>query len=385
MMVALTLGSQGISGCPFRGTGNPDRATQRQEAADQEAALREAVARAPNNPEVNLALAKVLAREMKTQEAVHYFDQTRILDPARQKEVEKERLRHVTRYQDEAQGFLAVSDLDTAERLLGQAEIMLPYHGRTFFLRGQIFQRREGWTGAVPLFRMVSEADPGTKEYREILARALFLSGGEHYQAKEYALAWRALTEVRHLQPGPDVDYLGGLVAYAWAQQSETDRAEHLHRARAAFEAVLDQDPDHEDAAFNLGAVYLSASQFKASIKIYREMVSRNPRDGRLYLALARAHGLSGEDETALALDAVGRALRTGDPVGNPKIWAHRGRDRFPDTDLSAALEEYGPPESVYTYSLPGGSLVEIWCYWKEDLVLAYREGTRIGAPIALP
>jgi tetratricopeptide (TPR) repeat protein len=158
-----------------------------------------------------------------------------------------------------------------------------------------------------------------------------------------------------------------------------------MNSARESFERVLERKPDDEDALFNLGAVLLSMERYPEATRVYRELISRHPRDGGLYLALARAHSLGGESEAAAAEDAIGRALRTGDPVGDPATWAVRAAERYPGTDLDTVYVDLGSPEDIYTYNVPGGSLVEVWFYWNAGSVHAFREGGRIGLPMFLP
>ncbi len=102
-------------------------------------------------------------------------------------------------------------------------------------------------------------------------------------------------------------------------------------------------------------------------------------------MVLSRAHSFAGEPRLAAVEEAVGRALRGGEPVQDPAGWAGRAAARFPGSDLASAYARLAVPEAIYTYSPPGGALVEVWFYWNRGLLYAFRDGGEVGTPLALP
>ena len=207
------------------------------------------------------------------------------------------------------------------------------------------------------------------------------------YEVEDYLAAWDRLEEARQVDAdAPDIPYLRGMVAYARAQVLEEEAAQvYLEEAALSFQKVLEMDPDDDDARFNLAAVYMGLGRWGEAGEIYEELLLRNPTDGRLYQALARAHSLAGDNERALAEEAVGRALRADNPVEDAGIWARRAAERYPESEMAEEYQNHGAPESIYTYTIPGGDLVEVWFYWDDAVVEVFREGGRLGPAFHLP
>lgn len=118
---------------------------------------------------------------------------------------------------------------------------------------------------------------------------------------------------------------------------------------------------------------------------LYLGLVMDEPENGNYYLALSRAHSLSGEPDLATTEEAAGRALTSGEPVHDPLSWAERAADRFRRSDLAAAYFEFLAPDVIRTYSLPGGGLVEVWFFLRQGRVMAFREGAFLAPPLILP
>lgn len=298
---------------------------------------------------------------------------------------DQERLALAETYQNRAEAHLDIGELSGAAIALEQAEMLVPGHPRTLYLLGRVSLEQGDALAAIPDLRLAWESDPDHEEYRDVLREALILAGEGFYQDEEFDRSWEVLSEASQLESTPDLQYLKGLVAYAWARTTETDdHWDHLSRAETAFRAVLEERPGDTDARFNLGAVLLALEEYDEAIVLYRDLLTENPTDGGLYLALSRAHSMGGDTDAGLAEEAIGSALRAGDPVDNPATWSSRASERFPASDLAMVYLEQGVPEAVYTYALPGGSLVEVWFYWEAEIVEAFREGGRIGRTISI-
>jgi len=288
-------------------------------------------------------------------------------------------------YQDRAEAHLDSGQVTEAAIALEQAEMLAPGDPRTLHLLGRVSLEQGDALAAIPDLRLAWDSDPDRKEYRDAFREALIIAGEEFYQNEEYDRAWEVLDEASQLESTPDLRYLMGLVAYAWARTTETDdHWDHLSRAEAAFRSVLEDRPGDADARFNLGAVLLALEEYEEAIVVYRDLLTENATDGGLYLALSRAHSLGGDVDAALAEEAIGSALRAGDPVDNPATWSSRASERFPASDLALVYEERSTPDAVYTYAVPGGALVEVWFYWDDGIVEAFREGGRVGRTISI-
>jgi len=277
--------------------------------------------------------------------------------------------------------------MDTVSTLaaLDRVDRMVPEAPPASFLRGEVLTATGDSTGAVTAYRIAWRGDPDRGVYREAFLRSLLALGKRLYEEEAYAEAWDLVAEASSLETSSDLAYLTGLVAYARARSVLPEaQEEYLLRAEEAFRRVLAADPGDEDAEFNLGAVVLAQDRFEEAAGIYRNLLRRNPKSGALFLALSHVHGLSGDNEAALAEEALGKALRSGEPVANPGAWAARAADRFPESDLATAYTAWAGPEEVYTYTIPGGGLVEAWFYWTRGWAAAFREGGRIGSVVPL-
>lgn len=305
--------------------------------------------------------------------------------PSPETTADQERTTLAREYQDRAEAHLDMGETTEAAIALEQAEMLVPEDPRTLHLLGRVSLAQGDPLAAIPDLRAAWDSDPENEQFRDTFREALILAGEGFYQDEEYDRAWEVLGEASELEGTPDLEYLKGLVAYAWARTTETDdRWDHLLRAETAFRSVLDDRPDDQDARFNLGAVLLALEEYEEAIVIYQGLLRDNPTDGGLYLALSRSHSMGGDIDAALAEEAIGSALRAGDPVDNPTTWSGRASERFPASDLAMVYEEHGIPESVYTYAVPGGALVEVWFYWDSGIVEAFREGGRIGRTISI-
>lgn len=352
----------------------------------EEVRLRSVLAVTPDDADATYDLARVLAEEGQTGEAVEYFDRTVDLNPDMADRVTRMRREYLERLQQEAETLLEAGQNTEANDVLGRADILVPEDGRTAYLRGRAADTSGDLETAVPLYRSALDSDPENREYRDALASALLGLGKGRYESGDFASAFELLNEADGLRSSVDLQYLRGMVAYAWAQRTEDEmeKTDRLLVAAECFQSVLDRDPNDEDARFNLGAVLLAAERYEEAAEVYHRLILDNPEDGRLFSALSRAHSLSGMNTAALTEDAIGRALRTGEHVEDPKTWSYRAAERFPQTALAGIYARYGEPEEVITYTVPGGGLVEVWFYWEKGMIQAFREGGEVGSPFFL-
>lgn len=353
---------------------------------EAEAQYRQALARDPDNAEAHFRLAQVLAGQGRTADAVVHYDRAAALDRDYGARAADDRRRYLRRFVAEAKSLLAEGRPEEAEAALVSATDLVPADAETQVLQGRLREHRGDLPGAVESYRRALTLDPGRDEAEEALAGALADLGRERYDAGRFGEAEALVAEALTLDSDPDLHYLQGTIAYARAQQITGDaRMEQLNRAASEFRLVLRADPGDDDARFNLGAVLLASEQFEAAAEVYLELIARNPKQGDLYMALARAHSLAGELSLTATEEAIGRALRVGEPVDDPSRWARLSAERFPHTELATTYFDLMVPDAIQTYTLPGGGLVEVWFYWRESVVEAFREGGRLGPTFNLP
>lgn len=337
----------------------------------------------PNDPETQLELGERLAEAGRAEEAIDAFDRVLLLDPSRENTVSRQRTKYLRLYQEQAKRLIETGDWMAADQRLDRADRMVPDDDRTHFLRGTVARAQGDSDFALEQFRLAHAADPGDDDRREALVGALVDRGRELYDADLFPEAAQLLDEAATVERSADLAYLRGTVAYAWARSDPDTLVQQRELAHAVdqFREVLRKDRDDDDARYNLGAVLLASYRFEEAAEIYHELIERHPREEDLYFALARAHSLAGTLEPAAVEEAIGRALATGDPVEDPATWARRAADRFPRSELAQVYLERVSPEEIRTYTLPGGDLVEVWFYWREEVIEAFREGGRLGAP----
>jgi tetratricopeptide (TPR) repeat protein len=382
MAVWLTVNG---AGCASSGSGTGPKIDQ-QHPAQAEAHYRRALARNPNDAEAHLGLARALAEQGRVDEAAVQFQRAETLDARLARDVAESRRHYARTFTDRAAADLDQGRIDAAEAALHRARTLAPEDPKVSSLEGRLAEKRNDVESALTAYRQAWAGGLHDDATRNGLVNALTATAQGEYDRGDYADAWKLLQEVTRVDPHADVQDLMGTVAYGWAQNSpDADRAGHLDQAVEAFRAYLDRNPDDQDAKFNLATVLLAAQRYGEAADLYEDLIAHDRTDGDLYLALARVHGFLGEGALAQTEEAVGRALRAGQPVKDPSGWARRSAERFPDSDLASVYYDLLAPEAVYTYTLPGGSLVEVWFYWKKGTAEAFRDGGRIGPALALP
>lgn len=347
--------------------------------------IRAELARNPRDAEAHLDLARILGDRGDATEASEHLAWVRALEPKRVDEMDRIARHYLERYQQQAADSLAAGAFAGAKAALDRSEAMVPNDPRTSLLRGKLFSSEGDLDAALMAFRTAWMLKPEDTETRDTLLGALLADAQKRYEAEDFQGAWEEVEEAVQIQDSPDLEYLRGLVAYAQARRApDMDKPAYLSLAEKAFRTVLNHSPDDEDASFNLGAVLLASEQYTEAARIYWSLIDKHPRDGRLYLALSHVHSMNGDSEAAVAEEAIGKALRAGQPVEDPLGWADRAGERFPESDLATVLAADGAPEAIYTYTVPGGGLVEVWFYDRQGLVDVFREGGRLGTTIEI-
>jgi tetratricopeptide (TPR) repeat protein len=288
----------------------------------------------------------------------------------------------LARWQAEASQAVAGGDFARADSVLALADAARPDHPRTLFVRAEAAVARGNAEAALDYYRRAYRGED-SEAHRDALTAALLADAQARFKAKDLAGAAARIEEAGTVNPKTPLDRYRGWIAYAAAERSEgEERARHLADAEARFRQALEREPENLDALLDLGSVLLAEQQYPEAVALYRGALADHPEDGGLFLALARAHGFTGENAAATAEEAAGRALRGGEAVADADAWARNGAARFPQSELERTLSASGPPETIRTYTVPGGHLVEVWFYRKRGHVDVFRDGVRVGERI---
>lgn len=383
LFLVLALLLAGCGGGP--GVPTFDLPTDEEGLARAEADLRAAVAADPRDAGAHRDLARVLAAEGEAAEAADHFNRAVLLDTTLSEGVARDREQAMRIFQARARVQVDAGEWNAVQRELDGADLMHRPDAETVRLRARVSSARGRADEALSLLREAERLDSRNDEVREDLRAALVRAAEARADAGDYERALDAVEEARKRDDRIELVYMEGSIAYAWAQQAPPGlRDAQLERAANAFREVRRRRPGDLDAAFNLGAVLLAGDRYAEAEALYRSLLPENPKDGDLYLALSLVHGHLGETELSEAEKAAGHALRSGEPVDDPRVWADRAVQRYPGSDLEETLDAEGVPDAIHTFNRPGGALVEVWFWWGEDLVQAFQAGRTVGVPVRL-
>ena len=161
------------------------------------------------------------------------------------------------------------------------------------FFAAQVFQQREHYTDAIPLYERLIETDGDTPNL-------LFALGAAYERTGRHDEATVLFERLLDLRPGhaPTLNYL----AYMWIE-----KAQNLDRALAMVHEAVAAEPDNGAYVDSLGWAYYQLGRF-GEARTHLEWAARLEADdptvfehlGDVYLAL---------DEPALAREALRRAL----------------------------------------------------------------------------
>ena len=369
-----------VGACASPKPGLPDPA----DTVRSEQSYRAEVAENPNNADAHLKLAEVLAHSGGFDEAMAHFTTAESLGQTRKSlELRQELARE---YGSRAETVFDSGDAEGARRLMNQSMILDPQVERSDYLLGRLAEVEGNHAQALQHFRNAYGKSPGNKAYSGAYADALVIQARDAVRGGDHAMAVEYLNQARPLLDDAEVSYLMGSVTYAWAERAAdpAKKRELLYQAVESFRRVLRSNPNDQDARYNLAAVLIELEDYEGAASIYSDLAAQNPRDGELYQALSMVHSRLGMSALALAENAVGRALRADEPVQDVSAWARRSAGRFSGSDLSATYNRYSAPEEILTYTSTGGKLDEVWFYWVDGLIFAFREGGTIGAPVVI-
>lgn len=175
------------------------------------------------------------------------------------------------------------------------------------------------------------------------------VEGQRAYERGAYGIALSMTDSAERYAPDlADLHFLRGLV-YTQGNQ--------LSVANAAYETVIELDPEYKGAYFNLGMVAFRQGRLRDALAIFRKEEALEPTSG-LYLEVGRIYASLGEPDSARA--AYEQSLALDSTNATALMWLGQLHDELGDVDEALEISKKGlqlRPQSLdYKYIV--GSLL---------------------------
>ncbi len=262
---------------------------QRYDFPRAEAAFRRALTYDPESLTLWRELVLVLTKNGEVQKAVQDFQRALAKQPT-----------------DPAWVFLmgevyeAAGNTAEAEAAYRQAVTLVPPHAGALTALGALLMERAQEDEGVPFLEKALAADPNSREARQILL--------QWYQDHDdLERVKRLLKQALELDP----DNLGW-----WIYQGKVALLERrLPEARKAFERVLDEDPDQEEARRALAEMLLEKHEWNAAVEHLEFLLQRQPDNAVVKRHLSAVYFELNRWEDARPLLIELSEKRQGDPL----------------------------------------------------------------------
>jgi tetratricopeptide (TPR) repeat protein len=243
----------------------------------------------------------------------------------------------------------ALAQVNGGDLALGRQQLIdltrqTPRDVSAWYLLAQVEQRGGNAAGAEDAARRIAEIDPN--DARGTIALAGARSARGDHQGAVDALDARVKTAT-------DRDVASGLYArlvtdLAAALEQTNDRA----RAIRVLDAARQRDPDDDDLAFTLAAVYERDKRFDQAEKMFRDMVARDPKNAAALNYLGYMLADRGQ-RLPEAVDLIKRALTI--EVDNPSFLDSLGWAYVKSSQLEPARD----PLERAAAALPRNSVIQ--------------------------
>ena len=252
------------------------------DAATAEAVLSKALASKPDDPQLSMARAELLARtDRMAQSAADYVRAADLFEKAHLSLREAEALLALLQVQ------LAQNDLDGAEANAARLAKVAPNAAVTNYSRALVDYRRGRFDDAATLLQPVVSASPDTPQFRALLG-AIYLARGNLFQAEQQFVAVLAVS--------PRDPAAIKLLAETRLRQRRPDAALSALRT---IEDTATQDPQ---VGLLSGLASLQAGDTDRGLLYLEQAASLDPANQLLKLQLARAYVVAGRDADAQRL-----------------------------------------------------------------------------------
>jgi tetratricopeptide (TPR) repeat protein len=360
-----------------------------------------AVAEQPENAEAHLWLGRALAELERDEEAVDALHRALELDPLQEEMVTNSLISYWSRRYnsalayakngDEAQASgdaaAAQEQRTLAEERFQRAMIFAPDSVQNYSNLGRVVYQLGRQDEAMELFRRAKEMSTGKPELQMFLFSLFKVLGEQAIQGGDQASYERALTLLHDAETLTadeermlEVHFNLGSAYFGMADFEPARREEHLARAAAYYNKVLDVAPDDDMALESLAYVYSDQGEHEAALAMGQRRLDLTPWDSAPHLLMHRLFRAAGNERSAnghlLLIQMMNEGVRQS--VGN--IREHAG-EFGPGSDMLQTLRDRGAPEEIRTFAV-GFTPYEAWFYWTEGRVYMFQEGTekfRIG------
>jgi len=184
-----------------------------------------------------------------------------------------------------------IADYQRADEALDLFEKFAPGHPHALRLRTHIARQTSNWEGLIASAKAWLKASPEEEAARVALAYA-------YAQPGFYARAVEAYKPLADNEP-PSAEHLSTLGKYLLG-------ARDLDAAEAYYRRALEIEPDHAEAAAGIGRLMTFLGRFDEAMAYSRQALKSDPRNVEAYGQLALASGGRLTDEEITQLQSLG-------------------------------------------------------------------------------
>jgi len=275
-------------------------------------------------------------------------------------------------------------DFETARKEYAEALMLKPKDFQTLSNYGYVLSRLDSTEAAIRVFRRALDLKPDNETVAQNLSGAYLVQGNKHWAERDFAKALENYDKALELTPD-NFDVLAGVAdsyyQMAVADTIEEKQREYYRKAADYYEKMAKLKPDEVSVLFNLGLCYMGLKDADSAIRVFLDVVKKNPRDTEAHNFLGSAYYLKGEKRKSTAEFGISGALERGALRENLSEWlkpANLKKTFGSDTDMLNVLKELGEPEEVYQYK-EGDLVIETWFYWQKQIFVSFLNGKETG------
>ncbi|HIG11454.1 MAG: tetratricopeptide repeat protein [bacterium] len=151
--------------------------------------------------------------------------------------------------------------------------------------------RTKLWEESAVEARVAVELDGRNQRYKDQRIKAQYALAFAHYRAEEYTLALDAVRILHEFKPSySDSKFLEAFLL-GWLDQPQA--------AVAAYEEFLGERPDHAQAHYNLGLIFVGQAEVQRAILEFQRVLEIDPAFRLAHMRLATCYADAGDDEAS--------------------------------------------------------------------------------------
>jgi tetratricopeptide (TPR) repeat protein len=194
--------------------------------------------------------------------------------------------RQALQHTDKGLNYFAQHKFEQAIKEYDQAIKLDPKLAAAHNNMGSAYFALARYTEAAAAFQQATQLDPKYGQAHLNLALALIKLGREQEARAAYAEAFRAYV----------------------VTGDEQFQADHYKEAEAAYQALLQLDPDYAPAHYRLGLLYNAAARYNEALQAFQHVIKSEPQNAEAHEGLAESY--YGQHKYTDALTAVTHALK---------------------------------------------------------------------------